>query len=218
MPDPAASSCPLDGAPRAPRIIADVKVSTASAIITHPDDPYMVLVANSAKHANPVIPGGKIERSEPVGTDAAPGLECVTREAKEEAGTVLLNPRYIGKANDPERDVRIVAPRKVATALTTPSFDTLNLEGIADDQPCIRASYGTPDFIFVGTVDPAAVADTDELKGLRFIDIRQLKPGGLSAGHDVIVLKYREMLETGASRLDESALTNFEATRAILAG
>ena len=47
-------------------IIAEVTVSTASAIVTHPDDPYRILVAMSEKHPNPVIPSGKIEVDEDV--------------------------------------------------------------------------------------------------------------------------------------------------------
>lgn len=60
--------------------------------------------------------------------------------------------------------------------------------------------------------------DTEELRDFEFIDIRKLQPGGLSAGHDIIVLKYRDMLDSGADQLDERALTDFEATRADMAG
>ena len=213
MTDPVVHGRDNGGASLHTRIVADVRVSTASAIVTHPDNPYLVLVARSAKHPNPIIPGGKIERDDPAGLVNAPGHACVMREVKEEIDTELLNPRYIGQANDPESDVRIVAPMKLATSVTEPALSTIDRGGVADDVPCIRARYGAPDYIYVGTVAPKAIAETEELSGLKFIDIRKLNPGELSAGHDVIVLKYRDMLDSGATHLDERALTNFQATR-----
>jgi 8-oxo-dGTP pyrophosphatase MutT (NUDIX family) len=218
MPNTNLNQTPSENPSLSPSIVAEITVSTASAIVTHPDDPYKVLVAKSSKHPHPVIPGGKIEVNDPIGPDSDPGRECVMREVEEEVGTKLLNARYIGKAFDPERDVRVVAPKKVASALTDPPFHTIDLQGVADDQPCIRARYGTPDFIYVGTIDPAALMDTEELSGSEFIDIRHLQPGELSAGHDVIVLKYRDMLDSRADKLDEQALTNFEASRNRLIG
>ena len=40
-------------------IEAVVHVETATAIIHHPHDPYLILVGDSEKHPAPVLPGGK---------------------------------------------------------------------------------------------------------------------------------------------------------------
>ena len=74
-------------------IVAEITVSTTSAIVTHPDDPYMVVVARSSKHPLPVIPGGKIEVNEAIGSDNAPERGCVMREVREELKTEFLNAR-----------------------------------------------------------------------------------------------------------------------------
>jgi ADP-ribose pyrophosphatase YjhB (NUDIX family) len=180
-----------------PEIIAEVTVSTASAIVRSKDDPYRVLVADSEKHPKPVIPGGKV-----------PGLSCVLREVKEEVGTELLNPTYLGKAQDPDRDIRLVPAKKVSSAVVEPELPN----GVAADA-MVKAHYGCPDYIFVGEVDEAALTDTEELKGRRFIDIRKIGPGDLSAGHDVILLTYRRMLDEGATSFPEESLRCFSLER-----
>ena len=191
-----------------PKIVAKVNVSTASAIVISKDDPYRVLVADSEKHPKPVIPGGKVE-AEDLALDAgSPGLSCVLREVKEEIGAVLLNPTYLGKAEDPDRDIRLVPAKKVASAVVKPPLPS----GISADAT-VRAHYGCPDYIFVGHVDETALTDTEELKGRRFIDIREIGPGDLSAGHDVIVLTYRKMLDAGSSEFPQESLRHFNLER-----
>jgi hypothetical protein len=89
--------------------------------------------------------------------------------------------------------------------------------GISSDAT-VRAHYGCPDYIFVGEVDEATLSkDTEELKGVRFIDIRDLQPGDLAAGHDVIVLTYRDMLDAGKTQFPEDSLKFFNLERAAFA-
>lgn len=188
----------------------EVTVATASAIIVSKNDPYMVLVAMSEKHPCPVIPGGKIEvkeiRNGVLDNEAA--LECCTREVMEEIGTKLINRRLIGVATDPNRDVRIVPFSKVKTALITPALPAETPNDVK-----VRARYGCPDYIYVGAVNEDKVKDTAELTKPFFMDIRKLKPNDLSAGHDVIVLWYREMLDRGWDALPKTAMRNFEQER-----
>jgi 8-oxo-dGTP pyrophosphatase MutT (NUDIX family) len=188
---------------------ADVTVSTASAIVASKSEPYRILVAKSAKHKFPVIPGGKVERSDLSADAETPGLSCVVREVEEEIGTKLLNPRYLGKATDPDRDIRVVPAKKVAEAVVEPQLPS----GISEDA-MVRAHYGCPDYIFVGEVDESAISkDTEELSDVRFIDIRELQPGELSAGHDVVVLTYRAMLDAGKTQFPDDSLKFFNLER-----
>ena len=191
-----------------PEIVAEVTVSAASAIVASKEDPYRVLVADSAKHPRPVLPGGKVEAKDLQADGGSPGLTCVLREVLEEIGTSLLTPRYVGKATDPDRDIRLVPPSKLAGAVVTPPLPE-NLPS----QGKVKAHYGCPDYLFVGQVDEKALTATEELKGLRFVDIRTLGPGDVSAGHDVIVLTYRKMLEHGATQMEAGALRNFAVER-----
>ena len=195
-----------------PNIAAEVTLSTASAIIASISDLYRILVADSAKHSRPVIPGGKMEAADVQSDAATPGLTCVLREVIEEIGTALLNPRCIGKAVDPDRDIRLVPAEKLINAVVTPALP----ESIAPDAT-VKAHYGCPDYIFTGQVDEAAISSTEELKRVRFVDIRTLGAGDLSAGHDVIVAAYRQMLDDGLSALPQGALTNFLLEREKLA-
>src|SRR5579859_5523471 len=97
-----------------------VTIATASAIIVHPTDPYRVLVADSAKHPHPVLPGGKVER-----TDAADGtgaLSCIKHELLEEIGAVPETLTVVGVATDPTRDVRSVPYKKIKTAVFSPAL------------------------------------------------------------------------------------------------
>ncbi len=85
-------------------------------------DPCRIVVAKSAKHEFPVIPGGKVERSDcSVGAETA-GLSWVMREVEEEAGTKFFNSLYLGKATDPDRDIRAVKAKKVAEAVVEPQL------------------------------------------------------------------------------------------------
>jgi 8-oxo-dGTP pyrophosphatase MutT (NUDIX family) len=188
---------------------ADVMVSTASAIVRSKSDPYRILVAKSAKHKFPVIPGGKVERSDISADAETPGLSCVVREVEEEIGTKLLNPHYLGKATDPDRDIRVVPAKKVAEAVVEPQLPS----DISEDA-MVRAHYGCPDYIFVGEVDESAISkNTEELSDVQFIDIRDLQPGELSAGHDVVVLTYRAMLDAGKTQFPEDSLRFFNLER-----
>jgi ADP-ribose pyrophosphatase YjhB (NUDIX family) len=190
-------------------ISCNVSVATASVIIAHPENPYLVMVGSSKKHPKPVIPGGKIELCEGP-ANSATALVCIERETEEEVGVKLVNPRLIGVATDPTRDVRVVPFSKIKTAVTEPL-----LPQTTPDDRHIRASYGCPDYIFVGTAN--AATDSDELKGVHYIDIRTLSIGDLSAGHDVVVLLYRQMLDDGADRLPVGSMENFQEDRARLA-
>jgi 8-oxo-dGTP pyrophosphatase MutT (NUDIX family) len=199
------SPTPASPASPSPNIKAVVIVSTASAIIRSSTDPYKILVATSAKHSKPVIPGGKVEREDIHSDGRTPGSSCVRREVLEEIGVDLANLEYIGKAVDPERDIRLVPPSKLATTLVHPP-----LPADLPSDATIKAHYGCPDYIFVGTVDENSVAESEELKNLRFINIREIGLGDLSAGHDIIVLWYRRMLDNGETQLPTHALRRFD--------
>lgn len=192
-----------------PEIVAEVTVSTATAIVCSADDPYRVLVAKSAKHPFPVLPGGKLEAIDLTGaSEEQAALCCVLREVTEELGTELLDARAIGKASDPDRDIRLVPVSKLSGAVVSPALD----ESL-DASATVKAHYGCPDYIFVGYVDESAIRATEELDDQHFVDIRTLGPGDLSAGHDVVVLAYRAMLDRGESALPKDALRDFASER-----
>lgn len=136
------------------------------------------------------------------------GLRCILRETEEEIDTTLNDPKLIGIARDPSRDVRTVPFSKVKLSQTFPALP----KDTSDDEQ-IQASYGCPDYIYTGFVDESALGDTEELSGVRFIDIRNLEPNGLSAGHDVVVLSYREMLDSGSDYIPEGRLVDFNEDR-----
>ena len=185
-----------------------VSVATASVIIASQSNPYRILVGYSRKHAKPVIPGGKIEKEDMTGDLQEAGIICVLRETEEEIGTSLQNPRYIGEAVDAKRDVRTVPYSKIKTAIIVPALPENTPETAQ-----IRASYGCPDFIYTGSIDESSLIPTEELSGLRFIDSRSLQVGDLSAGHDVVVLLYRQMLDEGQSLLPTDSMRDFEYDR-----
>lgn len=114
---------------------------------------------------------------------------------------------------DPNRDIRFVPPSKIAEAVVSPPLP-------AGLQPTdlVKAHYGCPDHLFVGRIDESKITPTDELKNPRFIDVRLIGPSSLSAGHDVIAMWYRHLLDNGLSLLPAGALTNFAADRELLSG
>jgi hypothetical protein len=77
----------------------------------------------------------------------------------------------------------------------------------------IKAHYGCPDYIFLGHVDEDALGSAAELRDPHFVDVRDLYPGDLSAGHDVIALWYRTMVLDNLTRLPAGALRNFGQER-----
>ena len=188
---------------------AEVNVSTASAIIFSPDNPYLVLIGNSTKHTKPVLPGGRIETTDAKLDVNNPGLSCLNREIKEELGTELLNPKYIGKASDPNRDIRFVSYDKLINVVTDPPLQDMNLK--LPDKVLVKARYGNPDFIYTGTVDTNSIKETEELFNHRFIDTKKLKIGSLSVGHDIILLHYRKMLIDNRNSLAKDSLHDFNA-------
>jgi 8-oxo-dGTP pyrophosphatase MutT (NUDIX family) len=188
--------------------VATVTVATATAIVASKTDPYRILVADSAKHPKPVMPGGKMEQQDAANGLEQAGLLCITRELEEEIGTLPENIRYVGMATDPARDVRVVPCSKLENCVTSPALP----QGISPDAK-IRASYGTPDYIYAATVDETAIRPTEELSAPRFIDIRTLKPGDLSAGHDVVALTYRKMLDQKQEKFPDGSLRDFARDR-----
>ena len=226
-----------------PKLEVDVTVSTASVIITHPENPYRILVAHNAKHNKPVIIGGKVEVAgygllesvvDPdsiLSEDERLALATAYQEAWEEAvaddkkakdvtgilsqmqGMWTQAPRYIGKANDPNRDVRTVPFKKVKAALIEPPRGNFDPENKLTDDTLVTARYGTPDSIYIGTMNPDLLGSTEEMGDFHYIDIRELSLGGLGAGHDVIVLRYREMLEKGDTTIPDSSMVDFDQAR-----
>ena len=183
-------------------ILAEVSVSTSSAIIYSQEDPYRVLVADSKYHKFPIIPGGKQDVAD-CGQDRDPALVCVLREVWEEIKAELQSPKLIGYVTDPNRDIRIVPASVLKGSLTSSSIEDLPDDGL------VRTHYGVPDAVHIGYIDESAMENTDELKGLRFVDIRTLAPGDLSAGHDVMVMWYRRMLDEKWTELPSEALKDF---------
>lgn len=187
-----------------PEFRAEVNVSTATAILHKKGDPFQVLVGNRAGCQKPVLPGGKQETADFAGGSAeeAPGLSTVIREIIEETGGEVCEIRHIGTATDPGRDIRSTPVRKLRGVVLSGELGELK------DEDLVLAHYGCPDEIYVGEFD-IALGNTEELKDLHFMDIRNLKPGDLSRGHDVILLWYRDMLDRNLDRLPSDALVNF---------
>ena len=185
---------------RAPKIvIAEVCVTTATAIIVDPKDRYSVLIADSAKHVRPVLPGGKVELSDGADGGAAAAYRCIVREGEEELGVRVRNIRQIGCLSGLSRDIRVVPASTLTGAVCSPPLNhTLHPESL------VRAHYGSPDFIFVG--EALSFSSTSELTNPRYIDVRTIDEGALSAGHDVILMLYRQMIDRGTDRLQEPSL------------
>lgn len=186
-------------------IKATVSVSTSTAIIHSVNDPYRVLVSESLKHPKPVLQGGKVEEIDRSTQD--PFLACIYREVPEEIGTELKSVRKVGVATDTHRDIRLVRASKLRGVSL--SSDICGL----DDSDMVRASYGSPDSIYVGSVSEPDIISTSELQRSWMIDVRDVQVGDLSVGHDILLILYREMCDRGEEILDARCLADFELVR-----
>lgn len=190
-----------------------VNVGTATVIPASALNPNLVLVGRSKKHQDKlVLPGGKVEiRLDGTIEDEE---ECALRELEEETGLVFTDVQKIGKAIDPQRDVRVVPFGKISSALIEPPLSELIVHHAFNPEGNIEAHYGTPDTLFLGYYQGYIPTDEDlELKDRFEFNIYDLKPDLFGAGHDVIILWYRWLLQTGAEALPADALINFDDDR-----
>jgi len=189
-----------------------VKVRTASIVAANRLNPHLILVGRSKKHENRfVLPGGKVEFN--LDGTVEDDCECAKRELEEETGLSINDVEWIGKATDHNRDVRTVPYSKIFKAYTEPSLTALGL----DPDVLIEAHYGVPDAIYLGYYDLYEVEDENlELTERVEFNVYDVKPDLFGAGHDVIVLWYRWLLQTGAQALPSDALRDFSADRRSL--
>jgi 8-oxo-dGTP pyrophosphatase MutT (NUDIX family) len=188
-------------------VAGEVNVSTVTALIHQLDNPSTLLVGESPKHGGRlVLPGGKIEITDEADRGNR-GLSTLRREVPEEVGAKVWSSRYIGKAVDPTRDVRRKSVGELDGVTTSPPISTFRTG--AGDTSLLLAHYGNPDYLYVCTVDEAAVRSSDELHNVRFEDVETLVRGEFAAGHDVLVLWYREMQAQRWESLPPEALVSF---------
>ncbi len=176
----------------------DVEVPTATVILRDPKDHFLVLVGRSKKHLGEILPGGKIDRADLVGTSLKVAAErTIRREIAEEVGTiahglVLFTSRPRGNG-----DLRRVRADTLKGSLVE--------DAVKDFAPNARlvARYGVPDFVFLGTVSPGQVRSTDELVAVRWLDLRCEDLSLLSAGHGQLLQHYFETLRNPRRTLFE---------------
>ena len=186
---------------------AHVFAPTSSVIIVSPGDPYLVAVGDSRTHAKPVIVGGKCDKGEDPRTTAE-------RETIEERGVPLVLMRPFGVAWDSTRDVRSIPCGKLFPCVTYPE-DALS--GMSADDT-VLAAHGCPDHLYVGLLAPQEAGETDqELTNIRYLDVRGMQPGDLSAGHDVFLFWWYWALKNSAAEVDDrGAVCEQEATGSSL--
>lgn len=193
-----------------------VTVATATIIPFNLHNPRLVLVGRSSKHNGKlVLPGGKIERRSN-GT-FEDGLECATREVFEETGVIVHGVVKVGEATDRKRTPRFVTVAELANACVSPTFAELQYNVVLDGGVRLEAHYGIPDEIFIGGYHQFLLPEEElELSDIQEVDITSVSEDDFSAAHDVLLLWYRWMLETGASSFPSAALRNFRLEREVL--
>ncbi len=170
-------------------LVREVEVPTATAIVRSSTDPHVFLIGTSAKHAKAVLPGGKIDCQDLLYASIEKCAEvCISRELREELGSLPLFLQFIARTMDGERDVRTVAVETLRGTLAESAVCDL------PDGTLVRARYGMPDYLFIAEVEPEGVRGSEELANLQWVDSRFLSPDALSAGHGELVARYLEWL------------------------
>jgi 8-oxo-dGTP pyrophosphatase MutT (NUDIX family) len=182
--------CEGGPAPAAARpAVPVVNVPTVTMILHAAGDASAVVIGWNSKHAQPVLPGGKIDAADLIGTGMLDGAwAAAKREIAEELGCSAVELSFRGRFHDPGRDVRIVPARTLRATLVGAEVAAL------DDTAPVEARYGNPDYVFFGAVNPSEVKRTAELHEVAFVDATRLPKGTLAAGHDAYLEMYRRAI------------------------
>ena len=167
----------------------EVCIPTATIIAVSKNNRFLVLTGENSKHRLPVLPGGKIDLQDLCGSrieEAA--MQCAVRELKEEIHVEASGLRLFKVVSDGNRDMRIVSAQSLRSTLV----EAL-VAGLATDV-LVLGRYGVPDFLHVGIVNPVQVSESDELKNLRWVDVRKISAGELDAGHGDYLQAYAQCL------------------------
>jgi 8-oxo-dGTP pyrophosphatase MutT (NUDIX family) len=169
-------------------------------------------LGRSEKHGNKyVTPGGKQDKA-----DSGP-IDCIVRELNEEIG-VNVEPgefKHIGTATDLTRDIRLVEKDAKLRELLDIARTT-ELERMSNDRSLpIICAYGVNDELYSVPVSRSSGANSEELTDVTWVDVRNLSSSDIGAGHDVVLLAYREMLEQEKTQL--RVLDNFSDVSAEFA-
>ena len=179
----------LDNRPLQNVVLREIEVPTATAIVCDRNNPYMILVGKSNKHALPVLPGGKIDQADILSASVLEAATtCITRELREEVHCASVHPVLFEIMNDRMRDPRVVSVSSLRGTLAEHLVQDL------EDSAKVRACYGVPDYIFVVNVDRESVSPSSELTQLYWLDARDIESDTLSAGHGDVARRYLQSL------------------------
>lgn len=173
--------------------IAHINIATATALVHKEGNPFLVLVGDSKKHKGPVLIGGKIDKADCQSEASLKegALVCIKRELCEEAGIQNSEPKFLFQTSDLTRDIRKVSASRL--------HECVGVQTAPSDVE-VLAHYGVPDFVFLLSIKADEFQDSEELKNLRFIDIRQFDLTQLGAGLGATVERYRTLMRRGEVR------------------
>jgi 8-oxo-dGTP pyrophosphatase MutT (NUDIX family) len=165
------------------KVVAKVDIPTATAIIYKKSDPNKVLVGHSQKHSAPVLPGGKIDLQDLVATSMEMvARHCIIRELQEEVGLTGVEPRFFKIHSDCESDNRVITVGSLKGTLIEDG-----VKGFGEEQ-LVLGRYGVPDYIFLVEIEADPLQESEELRKLEWVDVREARLGG---GHTHTISMYR---------------------------
>jgi 8-oxo-dGTP pyrophosphatase MutT (NUDIX family) len=174
----------------------EVNVPTATAIVFDRDNPFLILVGWSRKHHGFVLPGGKLDQDDVVGTSMAVCAEtCIRRELREEIGVQEGTIQFWQSREDRNADVRTVSVENLSGSLAATSLSKLSRDSY------VTAYYGVPDFVFKVGINQSDAKPSDELQKLSWIDCRDYDVDAIRAGHHALIYRYRASLGTHGKNL-----------------
>lgn len=167
----------------------EVNVPTATAIVFDRDNPFLILVGWSGKHHGFVLPGGKLDQDDVVGTSMAGCAEvCLLRELREEICVQEGTIQFWQSREDRNADIRTVPVENLSGSLAATSLSKLSRDSY------VTAYYGVPDFVFKVGINQSDAKPSDELQKLSWIDCRDYDAYAIRAGHHVLIDLYRASL------------------------
>lgn len=163
--------------------IKTICIPTATAIVYCKENPFCILIGDSAKHTRPVLPGGKIDLKDICSSSILVcARKCIQRELKEEISLETEQIDFFRTFSDPMRDRRIINVSSLQGSLVSILVNSMK------DSDKVIGLFGMPDFVFLVPVEKSVCLSTEELKTLRWVDCRSNLEFG--AGHKEILIQY----------------------------
>jgi 8-oxo-dGTP pyrophosphatase MutT (NUDIX family) len=185
-------------APRVEPVSPIVSVPTVTIVVASQCDPFKVLIATSAKHPLPILPGGKIDLQDLVVSKQDTARNCAERELLEEVGLKGVALEYLF-SRQVSSDIRSVPVAKLRGTLVDSEVASL------PDEQIVQARYGEPDHVFRVSAKQQSFLPTEELSELKWCDLRGGVYPQLSAGHERVLMRYVEYLRSSYDPLLQQA-------------